>query len=182
MNKAFFIFFCHIWWFLKVEHTPKELWTFEIHQIYHGTNIKKSLVQFSSQTPIFRLIPSTRKKFLFRVITRSATIYYPGGFYFWHHSTYLNSFWREVTRLLLELFAKAKSLFSANRFAFPIDEEGCCIWPWAALVGSNMANFAFTKPLWSKGSLEGRLVSSKTCNLDLWQKIFFREINFLFVN
>ena len=80
-----------------------------------------------------------------------------------HHSTYLNSFWREVTRLLLELLAKARSLFSANRFAFPI--EGCWeLWP---LLGSKMANFAFTNPLWSMGSLDGLLVSSKTWSFDL---------------
>ena len=62
--------------------------------------------------------------------------------------------------------AKAKSLFSANFLALPVVLE---TGPWLVLVfpPSKMAILALTKPLWSLGSLEGLLVSSKTWSLDL---------------
>jgi len=56
--------------------------------------------------------------------------------------------------------AKAKSLFSASLLALPVVlDTGPQL---LVLLPSNMAILALTKPLWSLGSREGLLVSSKT--------------------
>ena len=61
--------------------------------------------------------------------------------------------------------AKAKSLFSASLLALPVVlDTGPQL---LVLLPSNMAILALTKPLWSLGSREGLLVSSKTWSFDL---------------